>query len=134
MIRPARPMNSPNLAPLLHHVGIEVAPADVDRAVELFELLGFARVEVPVSLGGGFTWLERGGTQIHLMHESAPVVPPRGHLAVVVPDFEATLASLREHGFEAERRREHWGVPRAVAVAPGGHRVELMAAPPGRAA
>jgi hypothetical protein len=117
---------------VLHHVGIEVAPADVERTVELLELLGFRRVPVPEGLGDGFTWLEREGTQVHLMHEEDPIVPPRGHLAVVAPAFEATLASLAERGFRPERRREHWGAPRAVVPAPGGQRVELMAAPPAR--
>jgi hypothetical protein len=115
---------------MLQHVGIEIAPADVDRAVEFFTLLGFERVAPPAALAGGFTWLERGGTQVHLMHEQNPAVPPRGHLAVVTPDFEATLARLREHGFETTPGRQHWGSPRAHAAAPGGHRVELMAAPP----
>lgn len=118
---------------MLHHVGIEIAPADLDRAVEFFSLLGFERVDPPPALAEGFTWLEREGTQVHLMHEEDPVAPPRGHLAVVAPDFDRALARLGEHGFEAERRREHWGHPRAVAIAPGGHRVELMAAPPGAA-
>jgi hypothetical protein len=118
---------------MLHHVGIELRPADVDRAVELFELLGFARVEPPPTLSE-FTWLEREGTQVHLMPEERPAVPARGHLAVVAPDFEATVARLREHGFEVEPRGEHWGAPRAHAIAPGGHRVELMAAPPPRRA
>jgi hypothetical protein len=116
---------------MLHHVGIEVAPVDVERATEFFGLLGFAEVEVPASLGDAFTWLERDGTQVHLMHEEHPDVPSRAHLAVVVPDFEGTLARLREHGFETRPGRRHWGAPRAHAVAPGGHRVELMAAPPG---
>ena len=115
---------------MLQHVGIEVAPADLDRAAEFFTLLGFARVEPPAALRDGFTWFERDGTQVHLMHEEHPTVPPRGHLAVVTPDFDATLARLREHGFEAELRRPHWGSPRALAIAPGNHRVELMAAPP----
>jgi catechol 2,3-dioxygenase-like lactoylglutathione lyase family enzyme len=115
---------------MLHHVGIEVRPADVDRAVELFTLLGFAEVDPPPALRDGFTWVEREGTQIHLMHTERPVAPPRAHLAVVVPEFEATLARLHEHGFETTPGREHWGVPRAHAVAPGGNRVELMAAPP----
>jgi catechol 2,3-dioxygenase-like lactoylglutathione lyase family enzyme len=114
---------------MLHHVGVEVAPEDVERASELFELLGFARVEPPPTLAQ-FTWLEREGTQVHLMPGRSPVAPPRGHLAVVVPAFEATLASLREAGFEVESAREHWGAPRARVLAPGGHRVELMAAPP----
>lgn len=114
---------------MLHHVGIELQPSDVDRAVEFFELLGFERVESPPTLAE-YTWLDRGGTQVHLMPEEYPTVAPRGHLAVVVPDFEPTLGRLREHGFEVERRREHWGAPRAHAIAPGGHRVELMAAAP----
>jgi catechol 2,3-dioxygenase-like lactoylglutathione lyase family enzyme len=118
---------------MLHHVGIEVAPAEIERAAEFFTLLGFERVEPPPGLAE-FTWLERGGTQVHLMPEEHPTVPPRGHLAVVAPDFEATLDRLREHGFEVEPGREHWGAPRAHAIAPGGHRVELTAAAPGRRA
>ena len=115
---------------MLHHVGIEIEPGDVERAVELFTLLGFERVEPPPALADGFTWLERDGTQIHLMHEEHPTVPARAHLAVVAPDFEATLTRLRKHGFETRRGRPHWGAPRAHAIAPGGHRVELMATPP----
>jgi hypothetical protein len=114
---------------MLHHVGIEIAPAEIGRAAELFELLGFKRVEPPPTLAE-FTWLERDGTQVHLMPAERPTAPARGHLAVVAPDFEATVGRLREHGFEVEPRGEHWGEPRAHAIAPGGHRVELMAAPP----
>lgn len=115
---------------MLHHVGIEIRPAEVDRAVEFFELLGFEQVEPPPTLSE-FTWLEREGSQVHLMPAENPVVPSRGHLAVVAEDFEATVARLRDAGFEPVPGREHWGVPRAFATAPGGHRVELMAAPPG---
>lgn len=119
---------------MLQHVGIELAPADVPRTVELFELIGFERVEPPAALAERFTWVERAGTQVHLMHESHPSVPRRAHLAVVVPEFEPALARLRANGFEVERRREHWGSPRALALAPGGHRIELMAFPPGEGA
>lgn len=115
---------------MLHHAGIEVVPADLERSVELWQLLGFALVEPPATLSE-FVWLEREGTQIHLMPTDSPTVPPRGHIAVVAPDFERTFAALSEHDFKVERRREHWGVPRALAIAPGGHRIELMAAPPG---
>jgi hypothetical protein len=114
---------------VLHHVGIEVAPADVEAAVGFFELVGFARVEPPETLRE-FTWLEREGTQVHLMPVEEPTVPSPGHLAVVVDDFDATVSRLRERGSEVAPKREHWGEPRALAIAPGGHRVELMAAPP----
>lgn len=114
---------------MLHHVGVEVTPAEIERSVELWRLLGFALVEPPESLSE-FTWLEREGTQVHLMPTDSPTVPSRGHTAIVVADFDRTFAELAAHGFEVERRREHWGVPRAVVIAPAGHRVELMAAAP----
>lgn len=106
-----------------------MAPADVEAAAGFFELIGFERVEPPSTLRE-YTWLEREGTQVHLMPEEVPTVPSPGHLAVIVPDFDGTVARLREHGFEVEPKRQHWGVPRALAIVPGGHRVELMAAPP----
>jgi catechol 2,3-dioxygenase-like lactoylglutathione lyase family enzyme len=114
---------------MLHHVGIEVAPGDVERSVEFWRALGFEQVEPPASLSE-FTWLEREGTQVHLMPTESPAVPPRGHIAVAAQDFERDVAVLRDLGFEVERRRAHWGAPRALAIAPGGHKVELMAAPP----
>jgi catechol 2,3-dioxygenase-like lactoylglutathione lyase family enzyme len=114
---------------MLHHVGIEVAPADLKRSVELWRALGFAEVEPPATLSE-FVWLEQEVTQIHLMPTDEPAVPPRGHVAVVAADFEGAVEALRELGFEVERRRDHWGSPRAVVIAPGGHRVELMASPP----
>jgi catechol 2,3-dioxygenase-like lactoylglutathione lyase family enzyme len=114
---------------MLHHVGIEVSPNDLERSVELWQALGFKRVEPPATLSE-FIWLEREGTQIHLMPTDRPIVPPRGHVAVVIADFESAVNALRELGFEVERRREHWGSPRAVVIAPSGHRVELMASPP----
>lgn len=114
---------------MLHHVGIEVSPADLERSVEFWQALGFVEVEAPVTLSE-FIWLERGGTQIHLMPTDSPTVPARGHIAVIAPDFDRTLARLRERDFEVEARREHWGAPRALTTAPGGHRVEMMAAPP----
>ena len=76
-------------------------------------------------------WVERAGTQVHLMYaDGDPVVPPSGHLAVVVADYPATLDALRAAGHEPEPRAEHWGSPRAFVRDPAGHRVELMASPP----
>ena len=115
---------------MLQHAGIEIAPEDVDRAVEFFAALGFERVQPPPALAEGFTWVEREGTQVHLMHEPRPTVPPRAHLAVVVPDFDAAVERLRGLGFEVGAGRPHWGAARAHTIAPGGHRVELMAFPP----
>ena len=115
---------------VLQHVTLEVTPDDVERSVEFWELLGFARVEALAALAETFTWMERKGTQIHLERNRSPAVPPHGHAAVVVEDFDRTVERLRKAGFEVTPGREHWGTPRAKAVAPGGHVVELMAAPP----
>lgn len=115
---------------MLQHVTLEVLPGDVERSVEFWELLGFARAEPPAALAETFVWVEREGTQIHLERNESPTVPPHGHAAVVVADFGEALAGLRDAGFEVAAGREHWGAPRAKAVAPGGHVVELMAAPP----
>jgi catechol 2,3-dioxygenase-like lactoylglutathione lyase family enzyme len=116
---------------MLHHVGIEVAPGDIERSVEFWQTLGFEQVEPPTTLSE-YTWLEQEGTQVHLMPIESPTVPARGHTAIVVQDFERDIATLRDLGFAVERRRKHWGAPRALAIAPGGHRVELMAARPNR--
>lgn len=113
----------------LHHVGIEIAPAEIQRAVELFEAVGFELAEPPPGLTE-LTWLQREGTQVHLMPEEHPTAARRGHLALVVPDLEQALKRLRERGFELAERRSHWGSPRWIVLAPGGHRVELMAFPP----
>jgi catechol 2,3-dioxygenase-like lactoylglutathione lyase family enzyme len=115
---------------MLQHVTLEVSPEDIERSVAFWGLLGFAQVDPPAALAEIFVWVEREGTQIHLERNGSPIVPPHGHAAVVVPDFEQAVERLKEKGFEVIAGREHWGAPRAKAIAPGGHRVELMAAPP----
>lgn len=115
---------------MLHHVSLEIPSDEVDRTVEFWKALGFVRIESPEALGGYVTWLERDANQIHLIHSEEPTVPPLGHAAVVAPDFEEAMRRLTEAGFEVEENRELWGERRAFAIAPGGHRVELMAAPP----
>jgi catechol 2,3-dioxygenase-like lactoylglutathione lyase family enzyme len=116
---------------VLQHVALELDLADVEAAQEFWTILGFAPVDPPPSLRERAAWLQRGSTQIHLMFADHPVAPPQGHAAVVAEDYDATLAALRAAGYEPDPRAEHWGVARAFVRAPGGHRVEVMAAPPG---
>ena len=117
---------------MLQHVSIETRPEDAPACARFYELVGFREVDPPPTLADRATWLERDGTQIHLMFADDPVIPPKGHHAVVVGDFEETLAALRAAGFEPESRDEHWGAPRSFVNDPAGHVVELMAAPPPR--
>ena len=140
---------------MLHHVSLEVAPADVERTVEFFGILGFQRIPAPDSIAPFVTWLESpiarpstaervrasrtarhpgslesGTTQIHLIHTPEPTTPMLGHPAVVAADFEDTVGGLRAAGFTVEDADELWGERRSFAVMPGGGRVEVMAAPP----
>ena len=118
----------------VHHVALETAPADREALAGFFALLGFERVEPPPALRERALWVERDGTQIHLLFADDPVAPPQGHVAIVERAYEAALQRLRAAGFEPEPRTAHWGAPRCFVRAPGGHRVEVMAAPPGAGA
>ena len=115
---------------VLQHAALETSRADGQASKEFWRLLGFDEVEPPPTLRDRAAWLARDGTQIHLLWSDDPVAPPQGHAAVVVDDYELTLERLREAGHEVEPRREHWGAARAFVRAPGGHRVEVMSAPP----
>jgi catechol 2,3-dioxygenase-like lactoylglutathione lyase family enzyme len=113
-------------------VTIEVFADEVAACVTFYALLGFERVEPPPTLAGRATWVERDGTQVHLMPVDDPAVPPKGHHAVLVDDYDRTLAALRAAGFEPEPRQEHWGAARSFVRNPAGHRVEVMAGSPAR--
>jgi catechol 2,3-dioxygenase-like lactoylglutathione lyase family enzyme len=115
---------------MIQHVALETARADAEAAERFWRLLGFEPVDPPETLKERAAWLQRGATQIHLLWHERPSAPPEGHVAVVVDDYDATLDRLRGAGHEVDPRRQHWGAPRAFARAPGGHRVELMSAPP----
>jgi catechol 2,3-dioxygenase-like lactoylglutathione lyase family enzyme len=119
---------------VIQHVALEVRPRDGDACARVWELLGFEAVAAPRSLEARTAWLQRGGTQIHLLFAEAPVVAPAGHVAVVVDAYDATLAALRGAGLEPDPRPEHWGSPRCFVRCPAGHRVEIMAFAPDAAA
>jgi catechol 2,3-dioxygenase-like lactoylglutathione lyase family enzyme len=115
---------------VIQHVAIETRRADAPACAAFFRLLGFADVDPPRSLRERAAWLQAGPTQVHLLFADDPAIPPAGHLAVVVDDYDATVAALRDAGHPVEPRREHWGSPRAYARDPAGHLVELMEFPP----
>jgi catechol 2,3-dioxygenase-like lactoylglutathione lyase family enzyme len=116
----------------VQHVSLETRPGDVEAEVRFWALLGFEQVPAPAGLVERATWVQAGADQIHLLHADEPVVPPEGHAAVICADYVETLDALSKAGFEIDERTRHWGAPRCYTRSPGGHRVEVMAAPPTR--
>lgn len=115
---------------MIHHVALEVREDDADACVAFWALLGFEEVVPPGALRDRARWVERSGTQVHLLFTDEPQAVPRGHVAVMAREYDATLAALRAAGFAPEPRAEHWGSPRSFVRSPAGHRVEIMQFPP----
>jgi catechol 2,3-dioxygenase-like lactoylglutathione lyase family enzyme len=115
---------------MIQHVALETKPSELDEAIAFWALLGFERVEPPETLVDVAAWVQRAGTQVHLLFTEDPVVMPQGHVAVIAENYAAALERLSAAGFRPQARREHWGSPRCFVTAPGGHRVEVMAFPP----
>ncbi|MEA2324356.1 MAG: Glyoxalase-like domain [Solirubrobacteraceae bacterium] len=114
----------------LQHTTLETRREDIDAEVAFWALIGFEQVEPPGRLRDIATWVARNGTQIHLLYTDEPVIAPRGHVAVVADDYDATLQRLDRAGFAFEPTTADWGAPRGFARSPAGHRVEVMQAPP----
>jgi catechol 2,3-dioxygenase-like lactoylglutathione lyase family enzyme len=114
----------------LQHVSLETRRVDADAEIAFWALLGFDEVQPPPGLVGVASWVAREGTQIHLLYADEPVVMPQGHVAVVAPDYDATVGRLGDAGFAVQPAREHWGASRGFVRTPAGHVVEVMAAPP----
>lgn len=112
---------------MIQHVALEIGEQDARACVRFWALLGFHEVAPPAALAARAAWVQAGTTQIHLLFSEPPTVPREGHVAVVVTDFDATLAALRAAGFDPRERTPYWDSPRAFVRSPAGHRVEFMA-------
>jgi catechol 2,3-dioxygenase-like lactoylglutathione lyase family enzyme len=115
---------------MLQHVSLEVRPDQVDACVGFWELLGFRRMTPPPALRDRFTWVQREGTQIHLLPKEAPATTHDGHAAVLAEDYDAALARLREAGFDPQPGTDAWDAPRSFVRDPSGNLVEVMSAVP----
>ena len=105
---------------MIQHVAIELREEHADACVRFWVLLGFEQVTPPPALAQRTAWVQRAGTQVHLLFAEDPVIPSLGHVAVLVEDYDATLSALREAGFEPQPRTEHWGCTALLRPLPGG--------------
>jgi catechol 2,3-dioxygenase-like lactoylglutathione lyase family enzyme len=115
---------------VLQHVSLEVRADQVEDCVRFWAHVGFERMTRPPSFPDNSVWVERQGTQIHLLKVDAPSIPREGHAAVLVADYPGALAALERAGFEPSPGMEGWGAPRSFVRDPAGHLVEIMSAPP----
>jgi catechol 2,3-dioxygenase-like lactoylglutathione lyase family enzyme len=115
---------------VLQHVTLEVTPDQVDDCVAFWALLGFTRMTPPPLLRHRFTWVEREGTQIHLVPVEDPIAAREGHVAVLAEDFEATLRRLTDAGFTLREGTNAWDAPRSFVRDPAGHLIEVMSRAP----
>lgn len=117
---------------MIHHVGLEVDARLLDAEVAFWVVLGWSEVAVPDGIADTGRWLQRGAQQVHLLAAADGSAAPRsGHAALVDADLDATATRLAAAGFEVLERQRYWGARRIFTRSPGGHRVELMSAPPG---
>ena len=120
---------------MIQHVTRDILASELERSRAFYSLLGYEPAPAPPSLAGRSVWLERAGTQIHLMlidDRAGADRPPPGHVGLVVDDYPGTVDRLTEAGYTVEPRREHWGSPRSYVRDPAGYLVELMAWAPGQ--
>ena len=115
---------------MLQHVTLEVRPGEVRACVAFWALAGFEEITPPPALRDQFTWVQRSGTQIHLVTTGAPAVAERGHVAVVADDYAATVQRLADAGFAPQAGLRAWDADRVFVRDPAGHRIEIMEAPP----
>jgi catechol 2,3-dioxygenase-like lactoylglutathione lyase family enzyme len=111
---------------MIHHVTLETPRERIDESVAFYALLEFARVDPPKQLVDVAVWVQRADHQVHLLFDEQPTAAPRGHLALVCPDYEATVARLEAAGWPYEPAEPFWGSPRGYVSDPVGHRIELM--------
>src|SRR3954471_18544739 len=115
---------------MLQHASLEVTRDRIADCVAFWQLLGFTPMEPPPKLRERFTWVEREGTQIHLIPVDDPVTAREGHVAVVAPDYEEALAALRDAGFAPPEGENAGAAARCFVRAPAGPLVEVRARPP----
>jgi catechol 2,3-dioxygenase-like lactoylglutathione lyase family enzyme len=115
---------------MLQHASLEVRPEQVQACVDFWALLGFTHMEPPPLLRDRFTWVERDGTQIHLIPTDDPIRAREGHVAVLPDDYEAALSALRAAGFEPVSGENAWDAERSFVRDPAGHLVEVMSESP----
>jgi catechol 2,3-dioxygenase-like lactoylglutathione lyase family enzyme len=74
--------------------------------------------------------VQRDGTQIHFLTPTTRGRTDQGHGAVVVDDYDGTLARLADGGYEMYEGSNAWDAPRTFVRDPAGNLFEVMSKSP----
>lgn len=111
----------------LDHVNV-TTPSELEEETVAWygDVLGLARIPKPEGARVQGAWFRLGNAELHVgidehnPHHSA-------HCCLVVDDFEAAVAGLRDSGCHIEQARPIPGRHRCFTRDPAGNRIELMA-------
>jgi catechol 2,3-dioxygenase-like lactoylglutathione lyase family enzyme len=120
----------------IHHVNIVVRPGEAERLLGFYtDVLGFARIAKPAegTTSGGAWFAIDDQHQLHVSERVDAVMHDDMHFAIVVDDFDATIARLAAAGVQWQPQPDLFGGRRGSTRDPLGHRIELLE-PAGRLA
>jgi catechol 2,3-dioxygenase-like lactoylglutathione lyase family enzyme len=112
----------------LQHANVVIPKGATEEVAAFYvSVLGLRRVDKPEVLAGrGGAWFDVDGyAQVHLSERDGPTHED-SHFALVVDDYDATLARLAAHGAPWTEQEDVFGGRRGFTRDPAGNRIELL--------
>ena len=112
----------------IHHVNVVVPPGGTDSVVGFYsDVLGLTRVAKPTEgVDRSGAWFDIDDTtQVHVSERNG-AVHPQSHFGLVVDDFDAVLARVRDSGAPWDDQADIFGGRRGFTRDPAGNRIELI--------
>jgi catechol 2,3-dioxygenase-like lactoylglutathione lyase family enzyme len=115
--------------PRLHHTNVLVQPGETDQVAGFYaDVLGLTPIDKPAEgTTAGGAWFDIDGTtQLHISERADAVMHDDMHFALIVDDFDATLAALAAAGAPWRDQAELFGGRRGSTTDPLGNRIEIL--------
>ena len=112
----------------LQHANVVIPVGSTEEVAAFYAgVLGMRRLAKPAALAGrGGAWFDVDGyAQIHLSERDGERHAD-SHFALVVEDFDGTLAALARHGAPWTEQEDVFGGRRGFTRDPAGNRIELL--------
>lgn len=111
----------------LQHANVVVPPGSTEEVAAFYEhVLGLRRIPKPPGTAATGAWFDVDGyAQVHLSERDG-ARHPDSHFALVVDEFDETLAALAQNGAPWTEQEDVFGGRRGFTRDPAGNRVELL--------